>query len=230
MNSSALASTSNLLASSSLSLSGRCCEARTSAYASSMLIAFGSSRSSSTSAAVAGDGADSWSARGDAEGLMGDDRTVSSSVSVSRSVVAASGWRYGDRHVDGKEKTEKERRLCSTAEEALRVSVTPERWRRGDCTRDGRAREDDSKAIATTTAFMATNHHHAVVINSQEPSPSWLCSVRVRIILLPRAAPALCCRSQRTQNSKGGCGDALLDGWTTVVRPWADDAQVGAYI
>jgi len=130
-----------------------------------MLIAFGSSSSSSSSSAAGagGGGGVSWSARGDGDGLMGGggDHATSSSASVSWSVVAAamSGWRYDDRHADGKEKRENERRLCSTAdaEEALRV--TPEeRWRRG------RAQEVDSTAIATTTAFMATNHHHAVVI------------------------------------------------------------------
>ena len=121
----------------------------------------------------------SWSARGDGggggDGLMGgDDRsTSSSSVSVvSWSVVAAaagaSGWRWyddDDRQADGKEKREKERRLCSTAdaEEALRV-IPEERWRRGVGTRDGRPLEEDSTAIATMTAFIATNHHHAVVM------------------------------------------------------------------
>ena len=105
--------------------------------------------------------------------MGGDDRsTSSSSVSVvSWSVVAAaagaSGWRWydDDRQADGKEKREKERRLCSTAdaEEALRV-IPEERWRRGVGPRDGRPLEEDSTAIATMTAFIATNHHHAVVM------------------------------------------------------------------
>jgi hypothetical protein len=80
---------------------------------------------------------------------------------------AASGWRYDDdRHADGKEKREKERRLCSTADAEEVLRVTPEeQWRRGVSRRDGRrVQEEDSTAIATTTAFMATNHHHAVVI------------------------------------------------------------------
>ena len=93
---------------------------------------------------------------------------------------------------DGKEKREKERRLCSTAEEALLVTPPP---RRGVAAWDGRARED-RMATAATTALSATNHtasdpshagsdgHHraaAIVGQARWDSPS-------RARLLPRTA------------------------------------------
>ena len=95
---------------------------------------------------------------------------------------------------DGKEKREKQRRLCSTAEEALRVTPPPPR-RGVAAARDGRARED-RMATAATTALSATNHtasdpshagsdgHHraaAIVGQARWDSPS-------RARLLPRTA------------------------------------------
>ena len=79
-----------------------------------------------------------------------------SSVSaLAVAVVAASGCGNGVvlKQAEGKEKMEKERRRCSTAEEALGVTPDP---RRGDGS-GGRALE--RTATAATTAFTRRNHN-----------------------------------------------------------------------
>lgn len=73
---------------------------------------------------------------------------------------AASGSGCGSgvvvlKQAEGKEKMDKERRRCITAEDALRVTVTPDPRRRGDGS-GGRALE--RTATAATTALTTRNH------------------------------------------------------------------------
>jgi hypothetical protein len=118
-----------------------------------MLIPVGSSASTAGTRPDddSGDGG-SGSARGDGlavvVGVLGDS-------SVSWAAEAASGCGSGVvlKQAEGKEKMEKERRRCSTADEALRVTPDP---RRGDGS-GGRALE--RTATAATTALTTRNHN-----------------------------------------------------------------------
>jgi hypothetical protein len=89
---------------------------------------------------------------------------------------------------------ENERRLCSTAEEALRVTPAPP-WRGNDDDQDGRARAD-RMATAATTALSATNHtasdpSHAGRDDDGHHHP-FAIIVRAELLLtLPSAAAAL---------------------------------------